>query len=286
MDPNFKAELKDFNSGIEDIFISKLDDDFFAVFPWFADFHQSHFNTILMVEDGTGNLVTIQNTKQILDSNCLIIPKNYLNKIVFEKGLKGLFIAFNDCFFSNRYNNNMLNQFAIFSKGIAPTILNRSQIQNSAYLEKRILEEFSLSKPYQDKILRSYLNILLIEIERITGESNSHLGKFDSKDEKLMKFYELIQTSSNSRKKTYQYAEEMGVSIGYLSKIVKEKTGNTPAEIIRIELINQAKALLTTTNLSIKEIAFELGFENFSYFNTFFKSMENSTPEKYRQKHD
>lgn len=178
----------------------------------------------------------------------------------------------------------MLSKFSVFTKGAEPTILNRKLIKHAAYLEGRIFEEFTVESSFKDKMLRSYLNILLIEVERVVGYVPNCLGHFDNKDERLLKFYELLQKNANVRRKTYQYAKELGVSVGYLNRIIKEKTGSTPAEHIRVELMNQAKVLLTTTNLSVKEIAYELGFENPSYFNTFFKSMDNSTPENYRQK--
>jgi AraC-like DNA-binding protein len=78
-------------------------------------------------------------------------------------------------------------------------------------------------------------------------------------------------------------AELTCMSYSKFRKIFKEYTGFAPSQYIQEVKISIAKELLTNTSKSIKEIAFELGFDNKDYFFTVFKKVTGSTPINYRQ---
>src|SRR5690606_18858214 len=72
---------------------------------------------------------------------------------------------------------------------------------------------------------------------------------------------------------TVQYiADELHVSPGYLSSLLKTLTGRSTQQHIHEKLIEKAKEKLSTTSLSVSEIAYELGFEHPQSFNKLFKS--------------
>lgn len=78
------------------------------------------------------------------------------------------------------------------------------------------------------------------------------------------------------------YAKQINISSKYLGETVKKITGKSPKSWINEMLMNEAKSLLKQTQLSIKEISFQLGFEHASYFVKKFKKHENITPGDYR----
>ena len=67
-----------------------------------------------------------------------------------------------------------------------------------------------------------------------------------------------------------------------LGEVIKQQSGKTAIELIHERLMLEAKRMLFHTESSIKEIAFELGFEDASYFNRFFKRLGEQTPLAYR----
>ena len=73
------------------------------------------------------------------------------------------------------------------------------------------------------------------------------------------------------------------MSYSKFRKIFKEYTGFAPAQYIQEVRINMAKEILTNTSQSIKEIAFELGYENRDYFFTVFRKVTGMTPVSYRK---
>lgn len=78
-------------------------------------------------------------------------------------------------------------------------------------------------------------------------------------------------------------AEHLNVSSGYLRSLLKMLTGQNTQQFINHKLTEVAKGKLSTTQLGIGEIAFELGFEHSQSFNKFFKKQTNLTPIAFRQ---
>ena len=77
-------------------------------------------------------------------------------------------------------------------------------------------------------------------------------------------------------------AETLNISPGYLSGLLKSLTGQSTQQHLHSKLIELAKEKLSTTNLSISEIAYELGFEHLPSFSKLFKSKTNLSPLKFR----
>jgi AraC-like DNA-binding protein len=77
-------------------------------------------------------------------------------------------------------------------------------------------------------------------------------------------------------------ANEVNLSPNYLSDLLRNTTGQNAQQYIQNHLIEKTKELLTTTNFSISEIAYQLGFEYSQSFHKLFKNRTNLTPLKYR----
>jgi AraC-like DNA-binding protein len=78
-------------------------------------------------------------------------------------------------------------------------------------------------------------------------------------------------------------AAELNVSSSYLSDMLRNLTGQNTQQHLHNKLIEKAKEILTTTNLSVSEIAYRLGFEYSQSFSKLFKNKTTLTPKEYRQ---
>lgn len=78
-------------------------------------------------------------------------------------------------------------------------------------------------------------------------------------------------------------SDNLHVSSNYLSRLLHTITGKSTKEFINDKLIELAKEKLSTTNLTINEIAYDLGFEYPQSFSKFFKSKTNVSPLKFRK---
>ena len=126
------------------------------------------------------------------------------------------------------------------------------------------------------------MNIFLFELERLYSPIGIVKNR-NIKQDKIQLFEKLIEQHFVSKKLPSFYAAMLNVSPNYLNKLCKEETGQTAGDLIRKQITIEAQRFLHFTNYSINEIADKLGFENVSYFVTFFKKQTQKTPEQFRK---
>lgn len=115
----------------------------------------------------------------------------------------------------------------------------------------------------------------------ITREINNH--QILSKTEDFLHNYFNTENLSNTGLPSVQsIAEKLNISPNYLSNLLKLHTGQSTQQHIHNKLMEKAKEKLSTTNLSISEIAYELGFEHSQSFSKLFKSKTNQSPLQFR----
>jgi len=81
----------------------------------------------------------------------------------------------------------------------------------------------------------------------------------------------------------YQVLDKLNVSPNYLSRLLKTLTGQSTQQHIHDKLIEKAREKLSTTELSVSEIAYELGFEHPQSFSKLFRIKTNASPLEFRQ---
>ena len=78
-------------------------------------------------------------------------------------------------------------------------------------------------------------------------------------------------------------AEISCLSKDHFIRLFKKGMGTTPLQFVNQKKIEKAQLLLLTEELAVKEIAFRLAFEDYSYFNRLFKKITGMTPQEYRR---
>jgi AraC-like DNA-binding protein len=95
-------------------------------------------------------------------------------------------------------------------------------------------------------------------------------------------FNELLQKNYTKERSVRFYADALHTHPNNLNFLVKKYTGSTAKETIADYIILEAKYLLHATALTVKEIAYELGFDDPNYFSAFFRKKVNLSPLQYR----
>lgn len=108
-------------------------------------------------------------------------------------------------------------------------------------------------------------------------------------DDLLQKAELILDNYFNSQKTLTQgvptvhyVAEKLHISAGYLSDLLRALIGQNAKQYIHYKLIEKAKEKLSTTQLSVSQIAYELGFEHSQSFNKLFKTKTKQTPLEFR----
>ncbi|QEE50980.1 helix-turn-helix transcriptional regulator [Flavobacterium alkalisoli] len=156
-------------------------------------------------------------------------------------------------------------------------------------LVKNIKTEYdsNIDKFSQDIIISNLETLLnyaqrFYERQFITRKITNHhiLNRF----EEILTAYLRNEDMLSKGLPTVQYmADSLHISSKYLSSLLKQLTGQTAQQMIHEKLIDVAKGKLSTTELSVSEIAYQLGFEHPQSFNKLFKSKTNQSPLDFRQ---
>ena len=164
-------------------------------------------------------------------------------------------------------------------------------IDDSSSLEKLVLLINDICiHDYKDKFSTEAMQNL------ISGYINLIVSLFNQKEVIINKqnarpliiantFKNFIKKYFREYRKPSDYANMLNISSPYLNEIVKRITGFTTSYWIQQEIFLEAKRLLINTNLSAKEIAYQLGFEDYAYFTRLFKKINNVTPIAFREQY-
>lgn len=272
-----------FGDGIRHFWMDDLK-GLLANYPHLERPHQQDFYTLLFVEHAEGEVVIDEQKIRLDNPKTIIIKPNCIYSIDINRNAKGKIICFSEDFFSLRYNNNILYQFSFLNREANTFIrFNEKQKEKWVNLCALMLEEFTLKRKESHKVLRSFLNILMFELERLYMPVG-YKQELNVKTEKVLQFERLVDELYTTHKMPSAYANKLHLSPNYLNKLCKEETGLTAGEIIRKRVTIEAQRLLHYTSLTVNEIADKLNFESTSYFVTFFKKQTELTPEQFRKK--
>lgn len=121
---------------------------------------------------------------------------------------------------------------------------------------------------------------LLSQFLNVT-KSEDNFSRFD----KIGKaFRKLVEKNYVTLKRPGQYAALLHISTPYLNECIKDSTGNSASHLIQERIILEAKRLLYHTDKSVKEIAFELGYEDYPYFTRLFSKVTGISAMTFRRK--
>ena len=102
--------------------------------------------------------------------------------------------------------------------------------------------------------------------------------------EKLLSdYFKTVVVNDKGLPTVHYFSEALNMSVSYLSRLLKTLTGQTTQQHIHNKLIEKAKEKLSTTALTISEIAYELGFEHSQSFSKLFKIKTSQSPLEFRQ---
>ena len=161
--------------------------------------------------------------------------------------------------------------------------------------EKTIVDILrNIEKEYQSNIdkfshelIVAQIEMLLIYAERfyerqfLTRKKSTHelLERFE---QILMQYFKSEKPMENGILTVTSIAEELNISPNYLGTILRLHTNQNTQQHIQNKLIDIAKEKLSSTNLSVSEIAYELGFEHPQSLSKLFKQKTNQTPMEFR----
>lgn len=159
------------------------------------------------------------------------------------------------------------------------------RIENHEMVTKHlelVMKELA-DKPYQYLTsVHSRVELILVEINRSKVGRGDEIWKPDAL---FLKFLELVRATFDSNYSVSEYASRLHTTEQKLNEQAKTHTGKTAQMVIYGLIASEAKRLLIYESLSVKEIAYRLGFNDPFYFSNFFKKQIGISPKAFREQH-
>ena len=203
--------------------------------------------------------------------------------------VSGWWLLFHPDFLKNYPLAKAIQKMGFFSYDVneALHLSEREDLQLEKIFQNIAVEYENAIDIYSQDLMIAQLEVLLNYVKRYYGRQFITRKTINqpvvAKFENLLNQYIQTEYLVDGLPTVKYFSDRLNVSPHYLSDLLRKYTGQNTQQHIHSKLIEKAKAKLSTTDLTVGEIAYELGFEHPQSFNKLFKRKENMTPIDYRQ---
>lgn len=167
------------------------------------------------------------------------------------------------------------------------TYVLRLEDSDTVHIRKTLdLMSHYLTSDHPAEMAGSLVNFLLLQITEIFHSQNVHpAGRVKHSDALFRLFRKLLAENYRKEHELQFYADSLHISQTYLSRVIRQISGKTVNNYIAEALYTDARRLLVFTDLTVKEIAEQLGFSDQSSFGKFFKKKSETSPANFRDEY-
>jgi len=264
-----------FNAGIA---VGKATIKNLRTFEDAAHSHRDDFHLFFIQEKGSTPIEIDFQKHEIQSSSVIYVHPDQVHRIGPFENITAGFLAIN--------NENLNSEYLNLLEDIAPAkplLLNK---ETFCAISEAILLSVKLSERHHEKLYHSLLkdscNTLVALIASQYLEQSKSTDTLSRLEIITKAFKALLDRNFISNKKPAEYAQVLNISTAYLNECVKNTTGHSVSSHIQQRVILEGKRLLYHTDKSVKEIASDLGYEDYPYFSRLFKKVTGMTALTFR----
>jgi AraC family transcriptional activator of pobA len=237
--------------------------------------HSHDYFEIIWVVRGTGTHWVDMQKWDIDDNRIFCIKPGQMHNFIPGDNTEGFVISFTESFLNLGELEFDLtcqtNLFQLFLKTNGIKIRNDVQADMNEIILKMMKENDNVYL-FKTEIIKRYLRIFLIYLSR-QFDQNLQAVIQSRNMEIVQNFMKLLEKNFKTRKMVTEYAGDLCVTPNYLNEIIKKMTGYSAGHQIRQRVVLEAKRMALYSDISMKEIAYELGFLDSGHFSKFFKAV-------------
>ncbi|MEO5999263.1 MAG: helix-turn-helix transcriptional regulator [Chitinophagaceae bacterium] len=225
-----------------------------------------------------------------------IEPNQILSVVVEENEViqhSGWLLIFHPDFLWNTPLAKKITAYDFFGYQLSEALhlSDKEEAMLTAIIENISQEYHANIDKFSQDVIIAQLELLLTYSERfyqrqfITRKITNHT-MLDRLENLLSSYFKSDNVAAKGLPTVQYISEQLNISANYLSRLLKTLTGQSTQQFIHDKVIDVAKGKLSTTDLSVNEIAYELGFEHPQSFSKLFKSKTNFSPSGFRASFD
>lgn len=202
---------------------------------------------------------------------------------------KGYFIFYNRDFYCIQIHDDEVACDGLLFNNIhnmPMVILDKDETPFFDYIFDQMADEFGLKDTSLEEMIRTYLKQLFIKSARLWKKQNldKELVQQNNDLEFFRKFTLLVENHYKEKHHVADYAELLFIAPKTITHKFKRLKLPQPNDVIKNRILLEAKRLLAHTNMTAKEIGYELGYDDPAYFSRLFVQKTGETPSGFRTK--
>lgn len=245
-----------------------------------AAIHRHQYYELIFFESGEGTHEIDFAPHKVMAPAIHFLTIGKAHRVALKAPYSGFSLLFSEAFLGKENLN--ISSMPFFQHQNPYPVLETTP-ENYAKMKAWLLEikeAWRASSPDRWEWIRSHLALILLQAQRLYIAENA--GTALHKNELVQRFLELVEKHHLDHWLLQQYAMELCITEPHLNVLCKKECGMPASQIIQEKLVQAAKRKLAYTTDSIKTIAFDLNFNDPSYFIRFFKKQVGSSPSAYR----
>lgn len=248
--------------------------------------HRHTYYEICIFVNGAGSHMIDFNTFPIKSSSIHFLTPGQVHRISREENYHGFLLVFSREFYSlGLQDEDLLMTLPFFNNNTTEPILNLKEEEFRELLDviEHLRRDYKRDSEIREDVLRSYLHIFLLKCRYFYNRN--YFDQDIIKDPKFIlvnRFRKLVEQNFKDIHLVKEYADRLNESPAHLNKIVKSITGENASDFIIKRIILEAKRLLIYTDLSNKEISFNINYDDPSYFSRLFRKKVGTSPSEFR----
>lgn len=255
---------------------------------FFDHVQRNNYYSLIWIKDGKGKLKADFSEYDYPDNSLLAFSPYQPFMLIPENNISGISIQFHPDFFCiHKHQEEVACNGVLFNNIYQPPILTIDTKTGNIFqmLIEQMRDEMQIEALAQYELLISYLKIFLINAARLKTDQQEESKNAVSRLREpfiLQLLKQAIEKNYKEKHTASDYATILHITPKALAKITKTHLNKTLTALISERITIEAKRELYLTNKPIKQIAYELGYEDEYYFSRFFKANTDVSPQLYR----
>lgn len=246
----------------------------------YGKLHKHDFYYILFLTNGSTNQTIDFRKEKIQQRQVLFMYPGQIHGFEYFEKAEGFTLYFTNGFLNKSESSAYkIHQLIIYQSQIIT--LNNQQFERIIQVMNALFNEFNTSFINKTEVLKSYLEIILTSLLRFIIPSDHEFQPNNT----FQKLIDLKEENFALNRKIDSICKDIGMSQKKLNALAKAYFGKTFLQLLNDRKLLEVKRLLTTSELSIKEISYQNGFSDNSHLNNFFKNHTGITPLDFREKY-
>ena len=248
--------------------------------------HRHNYYTVLIVNKAKGQHKIDFNSYELSNKQIYFVAPGQVHQVIEEEQSFGFAMTFSNQFLiENSIQLSFIESLNLFQNygQNPPLIPSENQFEAIEGFSNQIFTLFNSDANMKFLSIGAFLKLLLIECNNICS-INPIESEIDSSGDNLIRLFKNeVEKNYKKEHSTTFYANKLFITPDHLNRTFKAKIGKTAKDYIQARIITEAKRLLYFTDLSNKEIGFELGFNEPANFSAFFKKHTQVSPSNFKK---